>query len=52
MIRFIVGLVLMFGVAGRSDNDATFGLLPLIMYSMVALALIAWPVVDGTLTKE
>lgn len=48
MIRFIVGLILLMGAAGGSDTGtATF--LESIIWSVIGLALMAWPTFDGTL---
>ena len=48
MIRFITGLFIVFGAVGGMDADPHASLLTGLLLAFAGLALMAWPILDGT----
>ena len=48
MIRFFVGIIITFGAAGGVEVDNAT-LLEGVLLACVGIALMAWPVIDGTI---
>lgn len=49
MIRFIVGLMVVYGAVGTLDADPNASLLAQSLLAIAGLALMAWPIMDGKL---
>ncbi len=49
MIRFIVGLMVVYGAVGTLDVDPNASLLAQSLLAIAGLALMAWPIMDGKL---
>jgi len=48
MIRFITGLFIVFGAVGGMDADPHASLLTGMLLAFAGLALMAWPILDGS----
>jgi len=51
MIRLAVGFFITFGAVGRLDVDPTASLLNYTLLAFLGLAIMAWPIFDGSITE-
>lgn len=51
MIRLILGFLVVYGAVGRLDTDPTASLTSYSIVALLGLALMFWPVADGSLEE-
>jgi hypothetical protein len=51
MIRFVIGFFLMYGAVGTLEVDPSAPLLPSVLWAVLGIAILAWPVLDGTVDR-
>lgn len=51
MIRLLVGFLIVYGSAGTLDVDPYAPLMPSLLWAVVGISILAWPVLDGTIDR-
>lgn len=51
MIRLLFGFLMLYGSVGTLEVDPYAPLLPSVLWAIVGLSILAWPVLDGTLDR-